>query len=314
MKSKTSIYHKGNFQVEEEKRQQNFREYDKIPGNKYFLSDSDENLFLTIAEDAKIYFDDNDIDWWTFNKKPKMPTNHMVSSQIQCLNFLFALRKDKEAVLELAQLFDSEIDDVCHTLNDFDPGFIAFEFAYKNEELLGENDDGAKRGTKCTSIDAFIIAKKGDKKILIPVEWKYTESYLDCENKALEISSGKKRQSRYNHLILSSHQLKPFSDLPNSAYYFEPFYEFMRQTLLVEQMIKRGLADDFLHVVIISEKNEDLLGSSYKFSPDNLETIWRNCLTDQAKFKLVQNSKLLSIFEKREEYNDLFNYLNQRYF
>ncbi|MDD3772039.1 MAG: hypothetical protein PHC38_05205 [Weeksellaceae bacterium] len=278
----------------------------------FVLQDGKNNLYQSIILDAINYFKENDIAWWGDNEK--YPTGHMLSSQIQCLNYLFAMRKDKEAVLELAQLFDSEIDDVCHTLNDFDPGFIAFEFAYKNEELLGENDDGAKRGTKCTSIDAFIIAKKGDKKILIPVEWKYTESYLDCENKALEISSGKKRQSRYNHLILSSHQLKPFSDLPNSAYYFEPFYEFMRQTLLVEQMIKRGLADDFLHVVIISEKNEDLLGSSYKFSPDNLETIWRNCLTDQAKFKLVQNSKLLSIFEKREEYNDLFNYLNQRYF
>jgi len=133
-------------------------------------------------------------------------------------------------------------------------------------------------------------------------------------NKALENSKGKTRQSRYNPLILSSGQLKSLTDLQNTAYYYEPFYEFMRQTLLVEQMIKRELADDFLHVVIISEKNEDLLGSSYKFSPDNLETIWRNCLTDQTKFKLVQNSKLLSIFEKHAEYNALFNYLNHRYF
>ena len=53
----------------------------------------------------------------------------------------------------------------------------AFEFALDNEKLLGETDEGAKRGAMCTSIDAMIRAQKDDKIWFIPIEWKYTETY-----------------------------------------------------------------------------------------------------------------------------------------
>ena len=44
----------------------------------------------------------------------------------------------------------------------------------------------------------------------------------------------------------------------HSIYMKEPQYELMRQTLLVEQMIRKGIADYFFHINIIPNKNEDL--------------------------------------------------------
>ena len=157
-------------------------------------------------------------------------------------------------------MFDERIDRVYP----FPSGdFIEFEFTYHNERILGENDKGAKRGVMCTSIDAFIIAGREDKKILVPIEWKYTEQYLMGANKALELHGGTKRQSRYNELIKHSWQLKDYTDMVHSCYYYEPFYELMRQTLLVEGMVK----EDF-------------------------ETIWKSNLKHPEKFKIVDSRKI----------------------
>lgn len=231
-----------------------FDEYESLS---FVLLDGLNNLYSKIHSHVIHYFEDNEIAWW--GDDSKVPTGHMLSSQIQCLNFLFAIRCDKYAVLQLAQLFDPEIDDIQPSIGDKDSGYIAFEFIYENAKLLNEDDRNAKRGKFCTSIDALIIAQRNGEKILVPIEWKYTECYLKDENKALEPEKGETRQSRYNQLISYSTQLKTLLLLENSIYYYEPFYELMRQTLLVERMVKFGIADDFLHILVVPSENKDLL-------------------------------------------------------
>lgn len=278
------LYFKGGLQLQEEVRQAYFRDKTSLAGVQYFLQKGIDNLYQGASEAIR-YFEENQIDWWHLGShSPKTPTIHMVSSQIQCLNYLFPLRKDRSAVMKLLRLFDDRIDKVYP----FPSGdFIEFEFIYHNERILGENDPGAKRGAKCTSIDAFIIAGREDKKILVPIEWKYTEQYLEGVNKALELHRGTKRQSRYNKLIKYSGQLKDCDDIVHSCYYYEPFYELMRQTLLVEGMVKECVADDFLHILIVPDENKDLLGNSYFFSNDHFETIWKSRLKHPEKFKIV---------------------------
>ena len=117
--------------------------FDKYEQLIFVLKDGINNLFHDIALDVQLYFENNDIAWWGDNEK--YPSGHLLSSQIQCINFLFALRKDKEVVLKLAQLFDPEIDALLPCIQDKELGFIAFEFTYENEKLLGENDTGAKK-------------------------------------------------------------------------------------------------------------------------------------------------------------------------
>jgi len=287
----------------------NFGDYTNLM---FVLQDGKNNLFAGIVSELCNYFKDNNIAWWGDNEV--YPTGHLISSQIQCLNFLFALRKDADTVLKLVQLFDSEIEVVLPTINDTDESYIAFEFTYKNDELLGETDAGGRRGTKCTSIDAFIIAQKEGKKILIPIEWKYTESYLDGENKALEYRRGDTRQGRYNKLIENSNQLRDVDDKAGSLYYYEPFYELMRQTLQVEQMVAKGIADDFLHVVVVPTDNQDLLAANYPFSDKGLEDIWRDAITDNTKFKLVDSQLVYECIEKSTQHAALSHYLKKRYY
>ena len=308
-----SLYYKGAFQMEEEISQASFRNSSGLAGHGYLLNNGDENLHESIREDVKNYFSDNNIDWWIFDNSKTKPTRHMVSSQIQCLNYLFALRKDKDSVRKLAQVFDPDIDDVFPTIADKDSGYIAFEFVYENAKLLNETDTGAKRGSYCTSLDAFIIAKRNKLKVLIPIEWKYSENYFDCKNKALETGKGRTRQNRYNHLIDNSKQLKSTHELVSSVYYYEPFYEFMRQTLLVEQMILSGIADDFLHIVVIPFENKDLLDKNYEFSKDGLKTTWSNCLSDKTKFRIIDPHEIIQTIENRSAYSKLADYLKLRY-
>lgn len=80
------------------------------------------------------------------------------------------------------------------------------------------------------------------KKIIILIEWKYTELY----NKTCLAhgEKGEKRKRRYNDLI--AHKNLPLKKLPDlDDYYYEPFYQLMRQTLLAWQMVKYG--KDELH-------------------------------------------------------------------
>jgi hypothetical protein len=285
-----------------------FDEYESLS---FVLLDELNNLYSKIQSHVIPYFEDNDISWW--GEDTKVPTGHMLSSQIQCLNFLFALRSDKYAVLQLTQLFDSEIDDILPTIGDKDSGYIAFEFIYENAKLLNEDDYEAKRGAYCTSIDAFIIAERKGEKVLIPIEWKYTESYLEGENKALEPGKGKTRQRRYNQLIRNSTQLKSIPELEDSVYYYEPFYELMRQTLLVEQMVNSGVANDFLHILVVPPENKDFLDNNYTFTEDDLQTTWRNSLSDQSKFKIIDSKQIQQLIENLPGYSNIANYLKLRY-
>jgi hypothetical protein len=307
------LYFKGAYQIAQQNVQSIFRKENGVAGNKFFLSECYDNFFNQIRRDVVQYFDINNIEWWSYNKKSDKPTDHMLSSQIQCLNFLYAIRKDKNAVLQLAKLFEPQIDDIYPAITDKDEGFLAFEFTCNNDKLINERSNGARRGKFCTSIDVFLIAKQNDKKLLVPIEWKYTESYLLFENKALEKSKGQTRQASCNQLISESKQLKTPIILAKSIYYFEPYYELMRQTLLVEQMVSKGVADDFLHIFVAPDANTDLLQNSYLCEQQDLVETWKNQLEKPEKFKQIDTSQILGLIARLPNYSGLYNYLKSRY-
>lgn len=221
--------------------------------SKKVLKDGYKNLLSSICDDAINYFKSHDIAWWHMAAEPSTaPTGNVLSSQIHCLNHLFGIRNNEEAIKAILLNATGIIFDTILTSLDND-GLIAFEFTYKNKELLGEDDAGARRGAFCTSIDAMIRAQKDEEIYLIPIEWKYTESPKD------EDKTCSKRLQRYQQLIEVSEQLKvPTDGVPYSIYMKEPQYELMRQTLLVEQMVRLGVADHFIHINVIPSKNEDL--------------------------------------------------------
>ena len=273
----------------------------------YVLEQSDKNIFSQIRNSVKEYFTKNQISWWG----GKTNTNHSLSSQMACLNHLFPIRDDKEAVLAIVKEICPKILDVCKIETDRHmSSYIQFEAISDKDHL---NEKRLTRGSNCTSLDALIVGKHEDgRTILFPIEWKYVESYGNTD-KAKD-GSGQTRKMRYNSLIKGSNQMK---SLNLNSYYYEPFYQLMRQTLWAEQMIthnaeERIKADDFIHIHVIPTDNKQLLEKKYKVSGKNMEDSWRACLNDQTKYRLISPKALLAPVNA-EKYSHLIDYLRIRY-
>ncbi len=67
----------------------------------FVLTDYNKNFYEKIRNEAIEYFSKNNISWWG----GKNPTGHVLSSQIACLNHLYAIRNDKSTVLGLLKIF-----------------------------------------------------------------------------------------------------------------------------------------------------------------------------------------------------------------
>lgn len=281
----------------------------------FVLHDNIKNLYSPVSTDCIDYFKNNSISWWGGRR----PTGHVLSSQIACVNHLFQIRNDKDAVLTILKNVSNEFEDVLPISTDkYLPAFIQFE-AVSDKDYL--NEGKPTRGNNCTSVDALIYAKHKDgSKWLIPIEWKYTEHYAN-QNKAIEgfkadsiNCKGEVRKKRYTTLINDSNQLIS-SD--HSCFYYEPFYQLMRQTLWAEQMVKNNdyetiKADNYLHVHVIPTENKDLLNKTYKCSGSDMEQTWRNHLKDQSKYAIITPSKLLNGIVSKK-YRDFMDYLKARY-
>lgn len=261
--------------------------------------DSHHNLFSPIVDgpDGVLkYFHDYGIAWWGENTESERPSGHLVSSQIHCLNHLFALRNDQVAIKKIIESATGlNIDKILPSPID-EQGYIAFEFVHKNKELLDENYES--RGARCTSVDAFVYAQLlNSKKVLIPIEWKYTETY-DGEEAREESFA------RYSRIHKGSNCHKW-----TSLYRANPYYELMRQTLLVEQIIKHkdcGIeADDYFHIMVIPNAHVELKSAIVsKYIPT---------LKDPSKFHIVNPEQLLSPLQGNANYSELLNYLSKRY-
>lgn len=284
----------------------------------FVLENGKANLYDPILNDTLVYFKENNIKWWGGSK----PTGHILSSQIACLNHLFALRTDADTVLALLNNIQNEFIEVLPIPSDKNPTYIGFEVVSDKDHL---NEGRPTRGSNCTSIDALIYARhKTGVLWLILIEWKYTEHY-DNQNKSKEDrknepkgsnGKGKERMNRYNKLITNSKQLKTLNNYTGSIYYQEPFYQLMRQTLWAERLIankdnERLKADNYLHIHVIPSENDELLHKKYKVSTKNMEQSWRSMLTDERKYVIVDPKYLFSPI--KEKYAKLANYLATRY-
>ena len=282
----------------------------------FVLVDGKNNLFPSLLDesDASLrnntvikYFEENNIAWWHGDE----PTGHILSSQVACLNHLFYLRHDKDAVMQLLSSFSNDFDEVLEIETDKKPyGYIQFEAVSMGDNL---NEGIPTRGTNCTSVDALIYAKhKNGEKWIIPIEWKYTEEY-NSEDKSSG-KSGAIRLERYIALINKSEQVNP--EYWQWCFY-EPFYQLMRQTLWAEQIIQRKTnekikADNYIHLHIIPKENKDLLNRLYLCSKMNMEDTWRKCIVNQNKYKIISPHDFLRKVSD-VKYNELKKYLSLRY-
>lgn len=273
----------------------------------FVLSNSNNNLYSPVRDEILEYFKNNNIGWW--NGKL---TNHPLSSQIACLNHLFPMRDNKKTILTMVKNFHPDIVDILLIPSDqYNPAYIQFE-AISNVNHL--NEKNLTRGSNCTSIDALIYGQnKNGEKTLIIIEWKYIELYGNEDKASGE--SGITRKKRYTDLINNSQQLRTET---HSAYYYEPFYQLMRQTLWAEQMIAYSddevvKADDYIHIHVIPKENKELLEKLYVPSEKSMEDTWRSLIKDQNKYKILTPEELFKPINSSVEYEDLIKYLQERY-
>ena len=268
----------------------------------YILEEGKElmNLYPAIREDAIDYFRLNGIGWWKSNDAHNTPTGHMLSSQISCVNHLFPLMRPDESasLLSILNSIQERYRFIKILTNPLDKpncnGNICFEFIWKNRTLLGERKE--IRGAKCTSIDAVVYAETDEhKRILIPIEWKYTETY--DHKRAVQSSI-----DRYTSRLDNSSNIKEW----RVEYEYDPLYELVRQTMLVEQIIKNNdtvlPVDDYLHINVIPGGNVELR-SEVSLFPEGLK--------DKGKFIILEPSKLM--LPIKGTHRDLYNYLESRY-
>ena len=304
-------------------------------GNKkypHILLDEDvqKNFYRPIRDEVVKYFHDNGIKWWGAAKDDgSRPSGHILSSQIACLNHLFCIRKDKEAVLALINGITgmpAHFKEILPIPSESEAGcYIAFEMVSSRDYL---NEDGPTRGANCTSVDAFIYATDDNgERWLIPIEWKYTESYqredksaedYKCRGQKGKHGKGEKRLGRYSDLINSSEQLIPLPDYHGAIYFQEPFYQLMRQTLWAEQICRSKdesviPAQHFVHVHVCPKDNALLLYKNYtEVSKERgMENAWKAMLKNRNLYILIDPKDLMRPLY--DTHKDLCDYLSERY-
>ena len=278
--------------------------------------DSLLNLYYAIRFKALRYFEENQITWWNADKERYFPTGNVLSSQIHCLNHLFLYRHNKAAVLTMIQalcptivdILPSPIDHAETSNSEEQPSYITFEFVLDNQRLLGEEYN--LRGKKCTSVDAFVYAVDNQgNNVLIPIEWKYTETYVINKIPAYLFSLVEER-----YLPLVNIEGSNLTTWPKS-FYHDPWYEFARQTLLMEQVIRHSPvrtpmgksveAQGYIHIIVRPDGNEQMVDFIGQF---------REQLSDPSRLIEVTPEQLLAPL-KAAGLSDTshFSYLSRRY-
>ena len=213
------------------------------------------NLAPSIGASAIAYFTAKQITW-------HIHATHGLSSQVCCLNFLMPLATRPEALsrliggalgIEAPKMLEVECGP------DGEPWFVGFEWIGEQDYL---NEGGASaartRGANATSSDAIVRFRRAGRVETLLIEWKYTESYgAPISNKVREgaaRTSNEVRAERYRELMFAPNgPIRDDLDLKLEDFFWEPFYQLVRQQMLAFKMEKaREAGADRVRVLHIS--------------------------------------------------------------
>ena len=267
----------------------------------FVLNDPTLNLWEGIRVDALQYFKRNKIPWWKGNNDS--PSGHLLSSQVACVNYLYYLRQRKDLVTAVLNEIDNDITEALIV----DDGYVEFEFIGTRQHL---KEKSWTRGANCTSVDAAMIGKNSaGKKKLFLIEWKYTECY-SSDNKYID-----ERSAVYDKFITDSDS--PFKEVPVETFYYEPFYQLMRQTLLAWKLIENNDhgCSDYYNVHVIPNENKELLENitSPYLKGDNITEAWRSILKNPDKYLTISPRDFISPCSKKADSQSFLSYLEKRY-
>jgi len=221
------------------------------------------------------------------------PSNHLLSSQVQCVNALGQMVSDPKRIIQAfgGLLGSSEVYEI------EEGRYLTFEFI-GDRDYFNESKSGKRtRGSQCTSVDsAFLHRTSQGVKELVLIEWKYVESY---SAKPRNMAKLEIRRSRYESALKREDSpvrsdLLAFEDLLD-----EPIYQLMRQQLLARELERERAYDAdvvrILHVHPVANQayDQSIHRPSQRALGSNVGEVWASLLRCPDRYMTVDNSHFL---------------------
>ncbi len=253
------------------------------------------NLYQGIRDEVLALFEREHILWHT-SALPGLPSNHLASSQVQCVNSLAPFLHQPEALMELLRQF---FPDIVRMLPVEQDRFVTWEWV-DPDNLLGEVPKlGTERhrGAGNTSIDAVVLYESSEGyNVLFMLEWKYSESYPAVHRRFR--SDGSDRAETYRELFYGPLTPINLEIAPRiEDFLYEPFYQLLRQQLLAAQFREVGdpRIDQVRLVHVVVSENKPLRAvTSPKFRElgHDAYKVWKSLLVDPDDFVLIATEDL----------------------
>jgi hypothetical protein len=278
---------------------------------------AEQNLIPEIRDSALSHFTEHGIKW--HDGQNGKPSNHLCSSQVCCVNFLFPFADKPDALAYVLRPVFPEIE----TMLPVESGrYVSFEWIGR-ENYLGERirqNSRRTRGANFTSADSIVMFERKDKKRqVVLIEWKYTESYGGTFIKYSD--SGTDRTGIYKHLFESPDCPINKDILPSfDSLFYEPFYQLMRQQFLAHEMEKgHELGADIVSVLHIAPAlNYDfrkVTSPELEKLGESAVDIWKKLCKPEGRFISVSTEQLFGTLSIQQlpEIKPWVDYIHARY-
>lgn len=258
------------------------------------------SLLPEVRESALTLFEELGIPWHA--SVAGGPSNHLLSSQVQCVNALGQMVSDPARIV---RAFGELLGTV--EVMQVEPGrFLTFEYIGERD-YFGESPGAPRtRGARCTSVDAaFLHRTAGGVVELVLIEWKYTESYRP---RKAEPENDQVRRSRYGSALMADDGPVRSDLLPIDELLDEPLYQLMRQQLLAHELEKdRTLGAERVRVVhVLPAGNTAYQQSIHRTSQRALGVtvgeVWHQLLRRPDRFVSVDSALFLDPSITSKEY------------
>lgn len=221
------------------------------------------------------------------------PGNHLLSSQVQCVNALGQMVADPDRIIRAfgPLLGTAEVHQI-------EPDrWLTFEYIGTDDHLNEAVNGTRTRGARCTSVDAaFVHSTRAGIRELVLVEWKYTEHYA---RRTAAPAKDAIRYERYGQLLAASDgpiaiELLPFEELLQ-----EPLYQLMRQQLLAHQLEKvRAHGANRVRVVHVLPAgnlsyHSSLHGAATPQLGSTVKAVWQRLLRHPDRFIAMDSAVFL---------------------
>lgn len=231
---------------------------------------------------------------------PSQAGNHLLSSQIQCVNALAPMIDDPGAV----RATFSDVLDIAEVLPFGDPtspsAHVAFEWVGLSDHLNEHPGGAGTRGANNTSADAAIRYRASDGGIEIAlIEWKYVERYSGQPLSGGDNSNEVRRQ-RYQLLFEDPASPVRVDRFGLDEFFVEPVYQLLRLQLLAWRMeATHELEADRVRLVYAApSRNAELWGSlrrpTHLAVAAHLGDLWPRLLRRPDRFVLYDTARLLA--------------------